>query len=704
MNPHDVGAVLASGKPYFPMILGNGVEHVLIGYAGAMGACSGHEHWSYGNSMPAHDPTGATFTGWFRPDTRKRPARGVLNLLQCGYIVRKGVHADGIDQAKQRFDARSGLLITRGHLGYAELEVTTFLTRDHLLVHHFSGNAHGDDMAMQFFVRSAFPAGPLRVVIDRPQSASAAAQRLDFRIEGDGWPSTPGRLLCDHPKATWVECYNRQPGIEAPVEGEFELSFAVQCSHEEDAPAAQLLDHFDYESVLQRHRAEWQEFDARSDVRLAHGELDDLYRTSLYVVRAHQHPTLGGITVGSYPGMWWNDVNSYDVSYSMMALLGANRMVEAERVIQFWKHALPALRKRARDAGLPGAACPAPLSSSGEAEPTPREKLLEERHFMTANIALHVWQLYQYSGRVRVLEEYWDCLVEPLEFLLGACVEEFDDHAEIVRSSGPNGKERINGKVVYYPNPIRTLLATIEAVRAARDAAALLGREADPRWERLLPKLERGIEVNRFDGLVRASRHPKASVRADASYVGLFGCLVDEKTLQAEIDEATGPEGLMRWWNHGYRVVPWMHLNVSAAFSRLGMDGAARMAEMAARFTTTLGGIAEAVRPDGIYSKTWYHTVHGAFVHAANLLLVRRRDDVVELFAGVPGDWGDVSFERLRVPVGLLVSASRTGDRIAAEVANDSDRRQTIRVRAAGAAAWEETITLEPGEEMSLPL
>ncbi|NOZ22494.1 MAG: hypothetical protein GXP25_15540 [Planctomycetes bacterium] len=703
---HDVGAILASGKPYFPMILGNGVEHALIGYAGAMGACSGHEQWAYGNTLSEHNQHGATFTGWFRPDPRRRPMRGVLNLLQCGYIVRKGVHADGIDLAGQRFDARSGILETRCHMGYAELQVTTFLTRDHLLVHRFAGTARGEDVAMQFFVQSAFPMGPLRVAIrptDTTCSASSSRQRLDFTIEGEDWPSTPGRLICDHAKARRVECYNRKPGIEVPLDGEFEFSFVIQCSHAQDAPPVPLLDHFDYESVLRRHRDEWQKFDARSNVRLAHGELDDLYRTSLYVVRAHQDPDLGGITVGGYPGMWSSGINTYDVSYGLMALLGANRMAEAERVVQFWKRILPALRKRARDAGLPGVACPAPLSSSGEVEPQPREKILEERHFITANIALHVWQLYQYSGRLSVLRDYWDCLVEPLEFLLGACVEEFDDHAEIIRSSGPNGKERIEGKVVYYPNPIRTLLATIEAVRAVCDAAKLLGREIDPRWERLLPKLERGIEANRFDGLVRASRNPKAAVRADASYVGLFDCLVDEKTLLAEVDEATGPEGLMRWWNHGYRAVPWMHLNVSAAFSRLGMADAARVVEIAVKFTTTLGGIPEAVRPDGIYSKTWYPTVHGGFAHAVDLLLVRRRDDVVELFAGVPADWGDVSFEQLRAPVGMLVSASRTDGRIAAEVTNDSDSRQCFRVRAGGTAPWEEAVTLDPGETAALP-
>jgi hypothetical protein len=343
------------------------------------------------------------------------------------------------------------------------------------------------------------------------------------------------------------------------------------------------------------------------------------------------------------------------------------------------------------------------MSPWGESVTRSREQLLEERHFITANIALHVWQLYQYSGRLKVLKDYWDCLAEPVAFLLGACVEEFPDHAEIIRSSGPNGKERVDGKVVYHPNPIRTLLATIEAVRAIQEAARLLGKKPDPRWKRLLPKLERGINANRFGGLIRAMRTPKAPPRVDAAYLGLFNCLTDEKTLTAEIEYATGPQGLMRWPDHGYRVVPWSHLNVSAARSRLGRPRAAQMLETAARFTTTLHGIPEAVRPDGVYYKTWYPTAHAAFVHATNLLLARPRGDVVELFAGVPLEWGDASFRSLRVPKGLLISASRIGESIVAEVTNDSDRRQSIRVHACGGKAWKEAASLEPGEEKTLP-
>jgi len=86
-----------TGKPYFPMLLGNGVDHVLIGYSGTMGACAGHEQWQYEK----------TIIGWFKSD-RKGPQGGsILNLLQCGNIVRRGIDADGIDTA--------GILATDSH-------------------------------------------------------------------------------------------------------------------------------------------------------------------------------------------------------------------------------------------------------------------------------------------------------------------------------------------------------------------------------------------------------------------------------------------------------------------------------------------------------------------------------------------------------------------------------------------------------------
>lgn len=698
-KPHDVGVIFAKGnKSYFPMMLGNGIDNVLVGYSGTMGACQAHEAWNYGNMNME------TITGWYRSDIRQRPALDVQNLLQCGYIVRRAIHADGIESAEQEFDASRGVLGTRCQLGYAEIQVSTFLTRGHLLVHRFAVTAHGQEMALQFFVRSP-SVSALRVEIGQTAPSPTS---LDFAVVGERWPTTPGRVFCDHSQARRVTCYNGQKGLEVPLAGQSEFTFAVQCALVQDvhggAGREDLQDRFDYAATLRRHSAEWEKFNSHSTIYLPCHAIDDIYRTSLYVIRSHQHPVLGGITVGSYPGMWKNTVYPTDMSFGMLGLLGANRMQEAELGVRFWHRTLPHLAKRLRDAGLPhGVSCPPDMSLSGEVSPLPREKILEQKHVETAHISLQTWQLYQYSGRLSVLKDYWDCLVQPLEFLLGSCVEEFDDHAEIIRSSGPNGKERVDGKVVYYPNPTYSLLTTIEALRHACEAADLLGRKIDPRWRLLLPKLERGIEVNRFDGLIREARSPNASATGCASQLGLFEVRLDKKTLLAQIERASSREGFLTWTNHGYRAVPWTMCDASAALSRMGMEGAARYVEMATMFTTTLNGFPEAIRPDGVYVKTWYPTVHGDFVHAVNLLLVRRRQDVVEIFAGVPDAWGPASFDSLRVPLGLVVSASRTAKGVAAKVTNDSDRPQQFKVRACGAAAWEESVALAPGGTVSLP-
>lgn len=683
---HDVGAIFGK-KPYFPMILSNGIDNVLIGYSGSMGACQGHEAWNYANMKIQ------TIGGWYRADIVRK--RFVENLLQCGYVVRQGIHADGIETAQQWFDPKTSVLTTRCNMQYADVQVTTFLTRDHLLVHRFAVHAHRGEMALQFFVRTpnvwaAFPLPPVSVlkanVAPAPEDAKApTAKTLEFTIEGPGWPNTPGRVFCDHPEVKRVTTYNGYRGLEVPLAGQCEFTFAVQCSLVQDVPGGAkpepLADRFDYGAALQRHSAEWETFDSRSSIHLPHNGIEDVYRTSLYVIRAHQHPVVGGIILGAYPDMWNNGVGPSDMSFGMMGLLGANRMKEAELGVQYDRRLLPTLVR-----------------------PQTPEALHEDKHLEKIQISLQAWQFYLYSGRLSALKDYWDCVMQPVEFMMSNCIVEFEDHAEIIRSSGPNGKERVNGKVVHYANPTCTLLDTIEALRGACAAADLLGRPIDPRWRKLLPKLERGLEVNRIDGALREARSPKASPTCAFSQVGLFGAPMDKQAVLASIAHFTSREGFQTWANHGYRVVPWFICDASAALSRLGMtEEAARHAEMAAQFTTTLNGFPEAVRPDGVYVKTWYATIHGDFVHAVNLLLLQRRNDAVELFPGVPAAWGDVSFESLRAPVGLVVSASRTAGKIVAKVLNDGDRRQQFRVRACNAAKWEQAIALEPGQSVSLP-
>jgi hypothetical protein len=691
-----------SDRPYFPMLLGNGIDHVLIGYSGAMASCSGHEHWYFNTIM----------TGWFKSDRKLSPSHPLMNLLQCSFIIRQGIHADSVDASEQTFDCDTGVLLTSCHYAHAEMQVKTFLTDDHLLIHRFSVETDEKDMWIQFFVKDPAIRRTPSLVLDPNESSFSQTEKdrcIAFTLQSEGLNNGGGRIFTDHQEAQRVTCYNSQLGIQAPLTGTTDVSFVVECIDAEDREDGtarnQPVDNFHYASALQRHTEGWQQYDAKSTVQLSRQPLQDIYRMSLYTIRAHQHPSKGGISVGEYPEMWTGGMNSYDTSFGFMALLSANRLSEAEKVVAGWQRLLPVMRKKTQEYGLPGAAFPAPITQNGgftkKYQDATRESFLEMRHFITANIAIHAWQLYQYTGQLRILKEYWDCLSEPVAFLLGACVNEYENHAEIIRSSGPNGKERIDGKVVYNPNPIRSIMTTVEAVSAIREAAKLLGKTPDPEWDRLLPKLKRGIQANRFGGVIRSNRTPD-SRPGDLAYAGLFNCPVDENTIRAEVQHLSGPTGLIRWQGHGYSVVPWMHCKLSAAYSRLGLPEAAEVLEQGAQFTTTLGAFPEAVRPDGVYWKTWYPSVHGSYIQAMNLLLVRSHEDVVELFPGLPEEWGDASFASLRVPFGLLVSASRSNGEISGEITNGSDQTQDIRIRAFSENAWEKSMTLEPGQKVSL--
>jgi hypothetical protein len=49
----------------------------------------------------------------------------------------------------------------------------------------------------------------------------------------------------------------------------------------------------------------------------------------------------------------------------------------------------------------------------------------EHSHMERLHVSLQAWQLYLYSGRLSALEDYWDCVMKPVEFVMKNCIAEF---------------------------------------------------------------------------------------------------------------------------------------------------------------------------------------------------------------------------------------------------------------------------------------
>lgn len=686
-------------RPYFPMILGNGNDFVFIGYTGAMGGGGSHEQWVYDQ---------ATLAGWFKSDRRGKDHR-LVNLLQCGYVIKHGLRASGIDHFTQHFDHRTATLHTDCRYAHARVRVQTRLTHTHHLLHRFDVTPNAENLSLQMFIKPpSFWWCPAQLSEPITLDTQKHGRQIHFTVSGDTLDHVTGKLSSDAKDATVTNTYARQPGLDIPLKSRRTFTVSLELVDHQDRDQQTVAQRNTTLPTLQKtHQNQWQTYSRQSSVTLP-AHLQSIYDTSLYVSRSHQHPVTGGIPAGAYPLMWHSDINTFDMAFSLMAFLTANRITEARNVLKFWRHALPAMHELAQSIGAEGACIMSSVTQHGESvlplsdDPTQRrQQVLDAKHFLTAHAPIHVWQTYLHSGDVNILRENWDVMSDTITFLLKHVVIEKRDMAMIIRSSGPNGKERVNGKSVHHLNPTRTLIAVIEALKSIMQAADVLGIAHAPSWDRLLPKLIKGIEHNRHDGIIgRNAAMP--SPHADPCMSGLFYAPVDRVTFRSAMKRHRNSDGFQHWEDHGYRDVPWLDLHVASTLLRLHQtDSAIKHIEHAATRTTSLAAFPEGVRPDGVYWKTWYATVHGAFTHAINILLARHDKQHVYIMHGVPVSWGDVQFKHLRVPTGLLISASRLGKKHAVQIKNDHSRSQTFTVRIGGENGHgyaQRILTVLPGE------
>ena len=692
-------------RPYFPMLMGNGNDFVLVGYTGAMGGGGSHEQWVYDH---------AVLTGWFKSDRRGKDHR-LANLLHCGYVIKHGLRASGIDRFTQHFDTHTATLHTDCQYAHARVRVQTLLTSEHHLLHHFDVIPKAQELSLQMFIKPpSFWWCPAELSEQVTLNTTKRGRQINFTVTGDTLKNMRGKLTSDAPDATVTQTYARQPGLDIPLDQRHQFTVSLQLTDQQDQDQGTCDKRNTPLPTLQKnHKKQWKNYARQSSVKLP-DNLQKIYDTSLYISRSHQHPINGGIPAGAYPLMWHSDINTFDMAFSLMAMLTANRITEAKNVLGFWKQALPAMRELAASIGCEGACIMPSVTQQGESvlplndDPAQRRAIvLDTKHFLTAHAPIHVWQTYLHTADINVLWDNWELMQQTMTFLLEHVVIEKREIALIIRSSGPNGKERANGKSVHHLNPTRTLLAVIEALKAIIQAADALGIEHEPCWDRLLPKLIKGIEHNRHGGIIGRNQ-TMPTPHADPCMAALFNAPVDRKTFRAAMKRHRSSHGNQHWEDHGYSYVPWLDLHTAATLLRLNQtDEAIVHLQRAAQCTTTLGAFPEGIRPDGVYWKTWYATVHGAFTHAMNILLARRDDKHVYVMHGVPKHWGDIAYKNLRVPIGLVINASRVGQHHQIKIKNEHKASQHFWLWVGGDQKQplaKEQIALEPHQQIHLEL
>jgi len=683
-------------KPYFPMVLSNGADVVLVDYSGSMHCDSGHLHLE--QHQDAH-------CGWQKSTHRERRRR----LLTTAFFPYRVMGEDGEvfepGPFEQRFDPRAATLVTEVQTHILHLRFTVFLATEPLYVERIQvlWIAPGAQPALALMGRQmADPAkaqvafisgGPGQVAGEYALGEITGALRMAIRTD---------KPVRDHtkPDRGYLEVRELHPG------DVIDRFITMQDTSHTEAPAKECERIIEkalaagFDKLHEEHRRDWQGYHANTQVTLPDPAMDYQYRLGLYLMRASQHPT-GFVTHGIYDVLWGGGAAcAWDITFFMRAWLAANQRESAKMLSDYYQHgaAAPMAVEYAAQLGQPGRNYPWFFNVFGRDLFFPDAVAARDtQKWHLCCMILQLYDIYRFTGDAGDLRGRLPAMREMLAFLL----------AEIVACDGDRWYIRqIEGadENIDRVNDTAHLLTLVKALKDYLAACRVLDLPVEPRYAEAADRLGAALEENYRDGMLLPWQG--ASEINTESFA--MACLnmpegIGSKTLRAAYKMSHGEWGMTNAGQYPNLIWPWTESRAAVALSSIDPPLAFRRLVNAMRVTDTHGLFPEKVRPDGFWIFFGYGTPHATFVWALTSLLATDDGKRLTVATGLPAPWRDFSFAGVNTPSGFAVTCEMCDGKVEKLViANPHPETREIRLRllsrAHDAEARDETISLQPGE------
>ena len=657
-----------STRDYFPMLLANGRDAVLVDYSGSM---------MTGSPEHAHrELNQGVLSGWYKIAHRKRQ-ESILPVIQTGYhMISNGEHFDPNDY-QQTFDPITAILTTRVTASGFVLSIESFVTKNSILIEHFKILSVPDGCnELELFIAAPSPglyplAFPVKPDISMRAQKKKKIIKYKYNLRGIAgnafmWTDRMPEKMSDHSM-----CFTDLKGCREITKYLLVCDDTDESSHR--LAGNEILRNrafYNFKHQRAEHVREWKKYTGMSSISIPDENLQYLFNLGVYTLKAHQHPVTGAATVGMFPPLWGGGgIFGYDTYYLQQALLRTNHIDESRNLLSFWKLCSKQARALAKEFEKPGMFFPwwcfTPLGDVYDSKreqqlcdvyDSKREQRLMEKHLDTCVIALEFLRHYESTGDDSELIANWSIIIDCLEFLLSETVVEFDDEAVIKTMQGAN-------ESIAVSNDTLMALVTSKVLEMVEALAPSVGKKVPARYGLVLKKLREGLLKN-YSGEVlmpfRGASQPGALPLIAAVFNLPQG--VGIKSVVAALDCTKTPWGLdCGWPTEMYRDWPWFHFRAAIALAFLGNKKAASYLFSGNKYTSALGAFPEKIRIDGYVIGYWYMSVHALFVFALTSLLVNEADNSINIFHQLSSKWKDVKIRRLRIPPGFLISAILQG-------------------------------------------
>ena len=464
--------------------------------------------------------------------------------------------------------------------------------------------------------------GIISVFSDKPATAAIDGQRVALSSE----------LMLDPAKPTEITTY---------------LLFADSMDGKDYLKRATKLQAFvrqqGPDGLLASHREAWAAYWNQSYVHLPDENLERMYRTAQYHLRANA--TKWSFPVGIFDTHWAGRYFGWDEMFCYQALASSNHLDIARRCPQFRFAGLPRALARNRHYGKPGtygARYPWEAMENGY-EGAPPPGFWADHVFHMSNIALSAWMQYLYTNDAKYLKKTgYPVVRECARFFLAFMVYEMPDGSMFIGKC--TDLERLGPA---RRNPFMTSCGAIYTMEAAAKAASLLKVDETEAaaWKHAATKLRESLPNNG----VRYVPYAGCKEESVASLGGLFPYPLFDATNSLQKNAAywfiEKGQRSGNMYPVGKSLCAWYAGWLASALAIL--EDKQEPVKLLSKAAEGAGCFAEMfeINEPKVSRTPWFSTASGNVVYALNQMLVQSRDDQILIAPAVAETWKDYSFK-----------------------------------------------------------
>ncbi len=412
-----------------------------------------------------------------------------------------------------------------------------------------------------------------------------------------------------------------------------------------------------YAALRAEHTADWQAYFAESEIRVPDARIQKLFEMARYHLRCVS--TEWSIPVGIIPSHWSGKIFAFDEMYAVQGLLAAGHFTAAKvapdfRAATLFTACVRCNKNQSKPFYNSGARWVWEAAEGNDVECAPLGFWMDHI-FQQAAVAQTVWAYYHYTGdRDYLAKKGYNVIRECALFFRKLQVIDLPDGTSFVTKC--TDLERLG---TGHPRAFMTTCGVITTLRAAAEAATLLGKDAElaADFRACADRLVKSLPAR--DG--RYIAYPGSTEESMGTLAGFFPFRTfdraNAKQVAAVAHFLKNGQTFGNMYDTGKRICPWYAATMAMASLRAGNAEypAVRWIQEAERSAGCWGEYWEINEPGVSEYRPWFMTAAGNVLYAICQLFVADMEGGVQLAAGVPAEWKDYSF-RLPAPGGCGLS------------------------------------------------